>query len=118
MKMETVNERLLGELSDMELLTTDSLERMYKEMLKEEVTWYFCMQNNEFSDEVRNWIVEAPRDEWGLRLAYVKVRFQQNDVWPKDWAELYDAIKLDNVNEHDVKEASGMIHKMRIFFRE
>lgn len=113
--MKSVHERLLGELSAMELLTMDGLERMYKVMLKEELTWYFYMQNDEFVDEVYSWIVEAPRDEWVLRLVYVKVRFQQNGVWPKDWAELYDAIKLDNVNEHDVREASGMVYMMRTF---
>lgn len=116
--MKSVHKRLLGELSGMELLTMDGLERMYKAMLKEELTWYFYMQNDEFVDEVYNWIVEAPRDEWVLRLAFVKVRFQRHGVWPKGWAELYEKIKLGRVDEHVAKEASGMVYMMRTFRRE
>lgn len=116
--MDDVNVGLLRPTNELCGLTLDDLATLYKKALREDLDCYFCLQNAGFVDEVYNWIVEAPRDEWVLRLAYVKVRFQRHGVWPNGWTELYEKIKLGRVDDHVAKEASGMVYMMRTFRRE
>lgn len=96
MKMHDVNAGLLCHTNELCGLTLDDLECLYKKTLRENLDCYFCLQNEEFVDEVYNWIVEAPRDEWVLRLVFVKFRDMPYSVWGDDWKNLYEKIKTNS----------------------
>lgn len=101
-------------VTDKEVLTMESLELLGLKLLKANLGGYFFMQEPEFIDEVYQWLVDGPRDELLLRLAYIKYRFQQHGIWPKDWFDLYDKIKQNKFEASDLYEASGMAYSMKI----
>ena len=96
MKMDDVNAGLLRPTNELCGLTLDALATLYKKKLREDLEGYFCLQNDGFADEVYNWIVEAPRDEWVLRLVFVKFRDMPYSVWGDDWKILYEKIKTNS----------------------
>lgn len=96
MKMDDVNAGLLRPTNELCGLTLDDLATLYKKKLREDLEGYFCLQNDGFADDVYNWIVEAPRDEWVLRLVFVKFRDIPYSVWGDDWKILYEKIKTNS----------------------
>lgn len=96
MKMDDVNVGLLRPTNELCGLTLDDLATLYKKKLREDLEGYFCLQNDGFADDVYNWIVEAPRDEWVLRLVFVKFRDIPYSVWGDDWKILYEKIKTNS----------------------
>lgn len=95
MKMDDVNVGLLRPNNELCGLTLDDLATLYKKALREDLEGYFCLQNAGFVDEVYSWIVEAPRDEWVLRLVYIKFRDNAYGLWSDDWKALYEKIKTN-----------------------
>lgn len=93
--MDDVNAGLLRPTNELCGLTLDDLATLYKKKLREEFDSYFCLQNAEFVDEVYSWIVDAPIDEWVLRLVYIKFRGNAYGLWSDDWKALYEKIKTN-----------------------
>lgn len=93
--MDDVNVGLLRPNNELCGLTLDDLATLYKKKLREEFDSYFCLQNAEFVDEVYSWIVDAPIDEWVLRLVYVKFRDIPYSLWSDNWKFLYEEIKTN-----------------------
>lgn len=94
--MDDVNAGLLRPTNELCGLTLDDLATLYKKKLREEFDSYFCLQNAEFVDEVYSWIVDAPIDEWVLRLVYIKFRDIPYSLWSDDWKFLYEEIKTNS----------------------
>jgi hypothetical protein len=93
--MDDVNAGLLRPTNELCGLTLDDLATLYKKKLREDLEGYFCLQNDGFADEVYNWIVEAPRDEWVLRLVFIKYRDNPYALWANDWRDWYEKIKTN-----------------------
>lgn len=93
--MDDVNAGLLRPTNELCGLTLDDLATLYKKALREDLDCYFCLQNAGFADEVYSWIVEAPMDEWVLRLVYIKFRDNAYGLWSDDWKALYEKIKTN-----------------------
>lgn len=93
--MDDVNVGLLRPNNELCGLTLDDLATLYKKKLREDLEGYFCLQNAGFVDEVYSWIVEAPMDEWVLRLVYIKFRDNAYGLWSDDWKALYEKIKTN-----------------------
>lgn len=96
MKMDDVNVGLLRPNNELCGLTLDDLATLYKKKLREELDRYFCLQNAGFVDEVYSWIVDAPIDEWVMRLVFVKFRDIPYSVWGDNWKILYEKIKTNS----------------------
>lgn len=93
--MDDVNVGLLRPNNELCGLTLDDLVTLYKKKLREDLDCYFCLQDDEFTDEVYNWIVEAPMDEWVLRLVFIKYWDNPYALWG-DWRGLYEKIKTNS----------------------
>lgn len=105
--MDDVNVGLLRPNNELCGLTLDDLATLYKKKLREELDRYFCLQNAGFADEVYSWIVDAPIDEWVLRLVYIKFRGNAYGLWSDDWKALYEKIKTNSkVNPKSEEEAA------------
>lgn len=118
MKMDDVNAGLLRPTHELCGLTLDDLATLYKKKLRESLDCYFCLQAEEFVDDVYNWIVEAPRDEWVLRLVFVKFRDLPYSVWRDDWKKLYEKIKTNSKvapksEEEAAKEMMSEVKRVR-----
>lgn len=93
--MDDVNVGLLRNTNELCGLTLDDLATLYKKALREDLDCYFCLQTAGFVDEVYSWIVDAPIDEWVMRLVYIKFRGNAYGLWSDDWKALYEKIKTN-----------------------
>ncbi len=93
--MDDVNAGLLRPTNELCGLTLDDLATLYKKALREDLDCYFCLQTAGFVDEVYSWIVDAPIDEWVMRLVYIKFRGNAYGLWSDDWKALYEKIKTN-----------------------
>lgn len=96
MKMNDVNAGLLRTDKELCGLTLEDLTALYKKKLREDLNCYFCLQSARFVDEVYSWIVDAPIDEWVMRLVYIKFRGNAYGLWSDDWKALYEKIKTNS----------------------
>lgn len=90
---------------ELDQLTIRDLEFVAKRLIENELCLYFSTQEPELVDQICHWVVDAPREEWLIRLVFIECRGNRHGCWDDNWSELYYKVIRNKPEDDDIRAA-------------